>query len=217
MNFEYNNLKSPNGAYIKARYILKNFPEEYKKTIDYSIVNSTEHLPFPQKLWIYFHQTDGIPKCKCCNNNVRFESYNYGYKKYCSVKCASNDKDWKNNRKATNLERYGVEEVGYSIEIQDKTKNTLFTRYGITNPMESIEFVNNIKKTMLKKHGVENPMNLQENVDKMMQSHMINNGIFSLSDPKNRKTREINVSEAFLSSYPKHNFISYSDTTLILN
>lgn len=208
MLFLYENLKSANGRLIRESSVKKNFPLEYKKVISYANKYKISDILFAEKLWIYFHDSKGIPKCKCCDKQVRFESYNYGYKTYCSAKCAANDAELQAKKKKTNLERYGSEHVGASQIIKDKIKKTMLEKYGAENPMDVPEFVDKIKKTTLERYGVENIMHLKEFKDKCVETNLNNNdGTHSLNLKETRDKRNKIFDTRFRKKYIKYRFI----------
>lgn len=214
MEFLYENLKSPNGKLVRATNIKKNYPNEYHNIVKYSKTHNIEELSFPQKVWIYLHDSKGIPNCKCCSNKVRFESYNYGYKTYCSAKCAANDKELSERKKATNLKRYGSEYIGSSKQLQEKRKKTMLARYNVENPMDVPAFVEKIKTTMMKNHGVENAMHLEKFKKKAMDTNIRNNGTFSLNKQESRDKRYKVIVKIFLKGYEDTNFINYTGNKL---
>lgn len=208
MKFDYNSLKSPNGAYIRKSSVKNNFPEGYQKVLDYSKTYELTNLSFSQQLWIYFHNTKGVPSCKCCEKKVNFESYNYGYKTYCSKKCAANDKELQEKKRKTNLEKYGSEYVGSSEVVRDKIKKTMIKKYGVENPMDVPKFVNKIKQTTFKKYGVENIMHLDEYKKKSMDTHIKNHNGFILNKKEVREKRNSIMYERFRKKFSHKNIIS---------
>ena len=65
-------------------------------------------------------------------------------------------------RKATCLERYGIELPGTTPEAYEKRKQALIAKYGVDNPFYLPEVQAKIKQTMLRKYGVENSMQSPE-------------------------------------------------------
>lgn len=63
---------------------------------------------------------------------------------------ASNSK-----RKATNMERYGAENVFASKEIQKKIKDSMLDKYGVPYGMQCREILDKAKQTSLDRYGVE--------------------------------------------------------------
>lgn len=62
--------------------------------------------------------------------------------------------------KATNLERYGYENVSQAQEIKDKKEKSAIEKYGCINVFQAQEIKDKSKETMMEKYGVERPINL---------------------------------------------------------
>ena len=138
-------------------------------------------------------ENEGI--CLVCGNETTFMSLSKGYKLFCSVSCAGNDKDVQAKRKQTcikhfgtehplkskeiqekikqtNLEKYGVEHVIQNKEIKQKQEKTMLSRYGVTNPLQSQEIRNKVKKTVKDKYGVDNVAQANEVKDKIKATNI---------------------------------------------
>jgi hypothetical protein len=61
------------------------------------------------------------------------------------------------NRKQTNLKKYGHGCSLQSKEVQEKRKQTWLENYGCTNPSQNKEVQEKYRQTMLEKYGCENP------------------------------------------------------------
>lgn len=82
-------LKNPR-MYVK---IIKNeYPNTLKKINDYCINLDIDNLS--QKIYHYVYKLTEKPKC-ICGNDVKFMNNikNWGYKKYCSVKCSAKNRE----------------------------------------------------------------------------------------------------------------------------
>lgn len=79
-------------------------------------------------------KTENECKCKICDKPTEFLSLNNGYRSFCSVKCAQNDKEVRNKVLETTknnlLEKYGVINVQQIQEVREKTKRTCLEKYG---------------------------------------------------------------------------------------
>lgn len=112
--------------------------------------------------------SDGV--CSC-GNMTRFKNLNTGYSKHCSLKCAHNDEKCKEKRKATNLERYGSENVlSQHCLIRQKAKETIKRRYGSTEIFSTKHFQDKHKENSLQKYGTEWPMQNKEVFARNMKS-----------------------------------------------
>lgn len=90
--------------------------------------------------------------CECCGSETEFKSLKWGYKKYCSRRCAAVHTLNLEKQKETMLEKYGVvnsfqmEEVRGACQSEEsKTKRT-----------------ESIKKTNLERYGVEFTLSLKD-------------------------------------------------------
>lgn len=141
LRFEYENLRSVNGKYCTVKFLSKYMPQQHQDTLDFIEKQQLSHLPFEQGLFLFMNGMSEPKRCKCCDNFLKFESFNYGYITiYCSAKCKANDPEMIIKTKITNLDRYGSEYVGGSKTIQDKIKKTTKERWGVKNVFELTNF-----------------------------------------------------------------------------
>ena len=94
------------------------------------------------------------PLCPICNKNYiafRFQQERpYGYT--CSIKCGfeySNE-----NRKKTNIEKYGADNPFANKEVINKIKNTWLEKYGVDNPGKSKEIKEKYLDTINDKYNL---------------------------------------------------------------
>ena len=135
---------------------------------------------FNEQQYNYHHHITEIPKCPICGKEVTFQSSNDGYRKYCSNKCAGADKEVKEKRKKTCLEKYGVEFAAQSEQTleaykktclerygtehfsnREKFKATMMKRYGYVGLKCTPEVIAKLKKTYLQRYGDEYPMKMK--------------------------------------------------------
>ena len=127
-------------------------------------------IPIKEQLYLYYNKIDNIPTCPNCGKQVKFHGYTYGYAKYCSAKCAQNDKKVQEKRIETCINKYGTDFQG---QIINKIKSTKKEKYGDEN-------YNNIKKaqkTCLKRYGVDNPMKSKKILEKSKQTCLKRYGV----------------------------------------
>lgn len=109
-----------------------------------------------QRLWHVLHNTEQAPKCKMCDNDVRWETAasfeNQQYNQYCCRQCSLSDPNRMQKKLATELIRYGKGRVS----IVNKIKKTNQERYGADFAIQVDEFKDKHKQTCLTNHGVEN-------------------------------------------------------------
>lgn len=152
-----------------------------------------------ERLYCFMNKIKERPVCPVCGNLVKFESYSYGYRKYCSVKCASKTDEWKKKHINTNrkkygsacvlskksniynkvkqgiIDKYGVDNVRKVESIKEKAKQTCLQKYGGNSPMSNEEIKKNViekaKKTIKAKYGVDNAAQIPKVRKKMSKSH----------------------------------------------
>lgn len=216
-NFNYESLKSKNGARSREKNVAKKFPEEYQKILKFKDENKFD-FSFQQVLYLYLHQLENPPKCCMdgCDKPLNFESFNYGYKgKYCSIECSSKSEERYENMRKTNLERYGTEYSIAADSTRDKIKKTILEKYGVENIMDLPETYEKIKETVKERYGVENAMQLQKFKDQAMETNKKNHGgIFTLNLPKSREKRNNIAEENFLERYNDIEFINHRGNTV---
>ena len=100
--------------------------------------------------------------------------------KSCAVKYSSQKRKLKSDgekqaiqdkRKATNLQRYGVEYISQSPEIQNKVIQTNLEKYGVERPLQSTEIYDKMKDTLKTKYGVDNVSKLNSVKLKIQNSY----------------------------------------------
>lgn len=87
------------------------------------------------------------PKCKICGNPVKFKSFEHGYRKYCTSKCATSDKEIKDIISKKNTTN-GVER-GRKVSVSKQQRTDEQIRAEISKA----------KETKLKRYGDENYSN----------------------------------------------------------
>ncbi len=81
------------------------------------------------------------------------------------------------NRKATNLEKYGVEYPTQNKKVQATTKQTNLKKYGVEHPLQNKQIYDHVKQTRLEKYGVEHVLQNKAGVEKLKQTCMIKYGV----------------------------------------
>ena len=78
--------------------------------------------------------------------------------------------------KETNLERYGTENPMQNIDIQEKTKQTNLERYGGVAPAQNKEVQEKMKRTTFERYGTENAYASPEIQEKIKQTNLARYG-----------------------------------------
>jgi hypothetical protein len=115
--------------------------------------------------------------CLICGEKTSFISLEKGYRKYCSPKCSSQDKEVQSKYKKTMIEKYGVEFPSQSNKIKEKMKETCLEKYGEITNLKTKETKDKIKQIMLKKYGVEYPLQSDEFKEKSKQTCLEKYGV----------------------------------------
>ena len=111
------------------------------------------------------------PICPVCGKKVIFIGGKKMYRKHCSTKCSSLDKNVQNKSKETCINKYNVPYSFQSENNKIKSKQTKLERYGdenYTNRELSVKNTNyklvykHLKETNLKLYGYENPFENKE-------------------------------------------------------
>ena len=175
-NFLKNIDLSKNGSLLKEKTFRILFPELYSELVIFvSNHNIMNDWKFNRKLF-HFLQDDVDLKlglCTVCGEKyTRFESFNYGYHMYCSMKCTGKSLDRLEKIKCTNLERFGYDNAVKSPEIRTKIKNTNLEKYGVEYPLQSSEIKVKWKSTNLEKYGCDYSISSDEVREKVKQTNL---------------------------------------------
>ena len=107
-------------------------------------------------------------KCIKCADNNRKKTNLERYGSECSLA----NKEIQEKIKKTNIERYGFENPLFNKDIQEKIKKTNIERYGFENPLFNKNIYNKAKKTMLKRYGVEHTAKSAELFEKIKNTNI---------------------------------------------
>jgi hypothetical protein len=103
-------------------------PELYLKILE---TIADKNLPRKEVIALFRLGLNKVPICnkEDCVKKVKMAS-NGKYRNYCSGKCSANSKETRSKCEETNLEKYGVKNVGQSSEIKDRILETLTKNHG---------------------------------------------------------------------------------------
>jgi len=107
-----------------------------------------------QIIWHEEHDTIQKPRCTC-GKELSWHPDERRYREYCSTKCST--KGSVDKRKATCLEKYGVDHYAKTAEYTDRVKQTSIERFGVEYYAKTAEAQIRNKKTNLERRGVEHP------------------------------------------------------------
>ena len=108
------------------------------------------------------------PYCKSCTTKVSREKAKATNRERYGVENVSQSEAIRKKIKATNRERYGVEYPTQSEEVKEKTKATNMERYGVEHVLQSEDVKEKAKATNRERYGVEYPMQNPEISEKSM-------------------------------------------------
>lgn len=117
--------------------------------------------------------------CPECGKETPFKKITQGYAAYCCFDHFKKSELVKEHRKATCIDRYGVENCFQSREKIQKAYDTKLALYGDIHYRNSEK----IKKTCLERYGVENPGGLPESQKKAFETYMKHYGCYPTQDP----------------------------------
>ena len=190
---------SKNGSLIKEKTFSLLFPELYSELVSFVADNNTimSEWKFNRKLF-HFLQDDTDLKlgvCEVCGKKyTSFESFTYGYRNYCSMKCTGKSIQRLEKIKQTNIERFGCDNAFKSSEIRAKIKNTNLDRYGAEYPLQSSEIKERWKNTNIEKYGCEYSISSDEIREKTKSTNLERYGCENVfqSDEVKEKIKESN-------------------------
>jgi len=164
-NYLYNTKGSIEVQRLKESWFLKYLPEynwhDYsdilgskEKLFDLLVVNGYD---VPDN--VHTHDTN---ICVQCDNETTFKTLKWGYRKYCSQRCATLDTLNIEKRKETMMKRYGVDNAVYL----ESTQRALYT------PEIKEKRINSIRKTMLARYGIECALSKGQFQDKIIETRL---------------------------------------------
>lgn len=116
-----------------------------------------------ERYFLFYHSLAAVPHCKTCGKPLKAKKRfrmveasetNSGYGTWCNIKCMSGDPDIIAQRKATNVERLGVEAPSQSAEVRAKMQATTLERHGVAIPIHSDKIKSKQAKTNFERYGV---------------------------------------------------------------
>jgi len=112
---------------LRESYMSRNHPGLLAEINEYS---AGDDLPFPQRVWHWAQAVKKRPLCTCGKPTTFNKNWLEGYRPYCSSACSLRSDQTKDKRKATIIEKYGVDNVAKNEQIKARTKETNLERYG---------------------------------------------------------------------------------------
>lgn len=112
---------------------------------------------------------------------------------YCSRQCTKEAKI--RNQKATNIERYGVENCATLDKFKQKASETCLERYGETRAIKKDEFKEKSAQTMMERYGVEYSIHNPESAEKRKNTMLERHGVeyTAQSEELREKMKQTNI------------------------
>ena len=150
IDFNYPEFEKLNPSNCREASISIHYPEfkEY-------LYNRYPDIPFPEKIYLFYHNCDKPGTCKMCGNKTEFLSFKRGYREFCSHKCMNSCKEVQERKKITCQKNYGTDNPMNSPEVREKIKQTNLEKYGVENCFQSQELMEKARETCRKKYGTD--------------------------------------------------------------
>lgn len=185
------------GNFLGRLYIQKHYPEFYQYLLD-----KYKHVPwkkFSELLYLYYHNMNDRPKCRCCDNTVNYIDFVHGYHIYCSVKCQTNSQETIEKSKHSKKKRYGEHHELITLKTKqtktqrygdpnynnmEKNRQTCLERYSVEHPLQSNEIKERMIETCIERYGVDNPMKNKEIAERSLNNKIKKYGVDNVSNQK---------------------------------
>jgi len=151
-------------------------------------VLDTTRKSIRERIYYILNEIDETPKCPECSKPLKFKGLEENpFLQFCSTKCSNNSSTNKENKKKSNLEKYGVEFVSQKTEFKEKAKQTNLERYGVEYISQSSEIKEKKKQTSLEKYGTETPLQCSEVREKIRITNLERYGVENVSQSQEIK------------------------------
>ena len=143
---------------ITEKNLQKAHPDDFEKIMG---------LPGQSLAEKYFIYINGPHKgCEYCGAPTRFLSFNKGYKKYCSRKCACNDPGRLQRIAETCIRKYGTTNISSLESVKQKKIESSRKKYGCDYPTQA----DTIRQQISVTHSTKTVSERQASTDKRKQS-----------------------------------------------
>jgi hypothetical protein len=147
-------------------FLKKNHPEYYD---DIFLFVKEENISLSERIYLYQNNLEEKPKCKLCDNKVKFIKFYKGYNKYCSRRCSAIDthrNDVVKNKRTNHLIEKNMDpnfreyitkksnqtKSEFSKEkkedINEKRKQTTLIKWGVDNVSKSSIVLDKMRKNI---------------------------------------------------------------------
>lgn len=203
---------SPNR--LRESFFIKNYIDIHSDILEFS--SDINDISFKERIWYWVNNINSEYLCKCGNRTTFNKNWKDGYRKWCSPKCAQNDKKTKEKRKLTVIEKYGVDNIAKLKETKIKQEKTNLKRWGHKSTFQNKEVQKKWKNNIKNKWGVEHVFQLKSIKDKSRKTSLGKWGVehFVQSNEYKEKLEDMGFSNRLRETYIKKHFEKYSDIGL---
>ena len=207
---------------LKEIWNLSRIDTRYHLThLEYTHLENHEKMKPRQIVWHLMNKIDEVPKCRDCDNQVKWNGDTRKYRTFCSKKCSNNNDEVKEKFEQTMLDRHGVKYSGQSPKLMKKSRQTTLElygnenynnrekaaqttleNYGVEHQMYSTEIKEKIQQTNLERYGVENTFQNKEIRKKIQQTNLERYGV---KNPNQNKSVRDKIERTSLERYGVEN------------
>ena len=223
---------------LREAWFIKNQNELHTSIIEYCL--EVSDLPFKQKIWHWVNEYPKYYLCTCGNTITFNKNWIDGYRKGCSPKCVQSNPETKAKRKATTIEKYGVDNVSKSdlvkkkqeetnierygskssfqnLDVQERWKNNIHEKYGVSHISKLVEVIERIKETNLERYGVDHYSKTDEYIQKCRETSLEKFGVdhYSKTDEFKNRIKITNIEKYGVDHYTKND--EYKNRVKIIN
>lgn len=203
---------SPNR--LRESFFIKNYIDIHSDILEFS--SDINDISFKERIWYWVNNINSEYLCKCGNRTTFNKNWKDGYRKWCSPRCAQNDKKTKEKRKLTVIKKYGVDNIAKLKETKIKQEKTNLKRWGHKSTFQNKEVQKKWKNNIKNKWGVEHVFQLKSIKDKSRKTSLGKWGVehFVQSNEYKEKLEDMGFSNRLRETYIKKHFEKYSDIGL---
>jgi G:T-mismatch repair DNA endonuclease (very short patch repair protein) len=175
-----------NAAYYRPQWLKIHHPDGLKQIVEVTKFLGQD-VSISARVACIMDDITSAPLCEYCKTNLT--SFSRGrFGKYCSNKCQTASPMWRERRRATYLNKYGVENPGLCKEIMQKREQTCLERYGNINPTKNAKVKELISQKSKAAHAKVDRDEYERRVQKAKSTNLQKRGVeFSLQDPTVRE------------------------------
>lgn len=109
-----------------------------------------------QRVYDLINDITITPICNTCNeNDVKFDTFESGYKRYCSHSCSVANISTVEKRKLTNLVKYGCAGSLGNPKVRQKMKSTMIAKYGVEHALQNSNILDQVLAKYKNKSAIE--------------------------------------------------------------